>query len=49
MFEGFKVVVCCVWYSGAVNNSKVGGHSDGCIASSGGYKVVVGVWVFGFG
>lgn len=31
------------------DNDKVGGCSDGCIAGSGGYKVVVGMWVFGLG
>ena len=31
------------------DNSKVGGYSDGCAAGSGGYKVGVVVWVFGFG
>ena len=46
MFEGFKVVGVC----GVVackDNGKVGGCGDGCIAGSGGYKVVVGVWGFG--
>ena len=31
------------------DNGKVGGCSDGCIAGSGGYKVVVVVWGFGLG
>ena len=29
------------------DNSKVSGCGDGCIAGSGGYKVVVVVWFFG--
>ena len=40
---------CCV-VCGVVackDNGKVGGCSDGCIAVSGGCKVVVVVWVFG--
>ena len=48
MFKGFKAVgvygvVACK------DNGKVSGYSDGCIAGSGGYKVGVVVWVFGFG
>lgn len=31
------------------DNGKVGGCGDGCIADSGGCKVVVGVWGLGFG
>ena len=30
------------------DNNKAGGCSDGCIVGSGGCKVVVVVWVFGW-
>lgn len=46
MFKGFNGVVCYVWYSGAVNNNKVSGCSDGCVTGSGSHKVGVVVWDF---
>lgn len=47
MFKGFKVVGVVCDVVACKDNGKVGGCSDGCIAGSGGCKVVVVVWVFG--
>ena len=41
MFKGFKAVGIVYGMVACKDNSKVGGCSDGCIAGSGGYKVVV--------
>ena len=49
MFKGFKAVDVVHGVVTCKDNGKVCGCSDGCIAGSGVYKVVVVVWVFGFG
>lgn len=48
MFKGFKVVDVMHGVVACKDNDKVSGCSDGCIAGSGGYKVVVVVQVFGW-
>ena len=48
MFKGFKAVGIVYGVVVCKDNGKVGGCGDGCIASSGGYKVVVVMWVFGW-
>lgn len=50
MFKASRLLVYMV--CGVVackDNDKVGGCSDGCIVGSGGYRVGVVVWGFGFG
>lgn len=44
VYKSYKVVSVCSVVA-CEDNSKVDGCSDGCIADSGGYKVVVAVWV----
>ena len=46
MFKSFKAV-SVVYGVACKDNGKVNGCSDDCIASSGGYKVIVVMWVFG--
>ena len=48
MFKGFKAVGAVCGVVVCKDNSKVSGYSDGCITGSGGYKVIVVVWCFGF-
>ena len=48
MFKGFKAVSVVCGVVACKDNGKVGGCGDGCIADSGGCKVVVGVWGLGF-
>ena len=48
MFKGFKAVGVVYGVVACKDNGKVDGCSDGCIAGSGGYRVVVVMWVFGW-
>ena len=48
IFKPFMVVDVVYGVVACKDNGKVGGCSDGCIAGSGGYKVIVAVWVFGW-
>ena len=44
MFKPFIVVGVVHGVVACKDNGKVGGYSDGCIAGSNSYKVIVGVW-----
>ena len=47
IFKGFKAVDVMYGVVACKDNGKVSGCSGGCVASSGGLKVVVVMWDFG--